>query len=58
MELLSCIANSIEPMIQFTYDIPGSYSDSKLPVLDVKLWLDPTGEVLFEFFEKATKTVK
>ena len=58
MELLCSIANHIEPMIQFTYDIPGSYSDSKLPVLDVKLWLDPTGEVLFEFFEKATKNSK
>ena len=56
MELLSCIANSIEPMIQFSYDIPGSYSDSKLPVLDVKLWLDCSGEILFEFFEKASKS--
>ena len=56
MELSSCIANSIEPMIQFTYDIPGSYSNSKLPVLDVKLWLDCSGEILFEFFEKALKS--
>ena len=41
------IANSLEPMIQFTYDIAGSYNDSKSPVLDVKLWLDHSGEIFF-----------
>ena len=45
-------------MIQFTYDIPMSYSDSKLPVLDIKVWLDSNGEAMYEFYEKDTKNQK
>ena len=56
MEVLCKIANHMEPMIQFTYDISVSYYDSRLSVLGVKLWLDQSGEVLFEFYEKATKS--
>ena len=55
METICNVANHIEPMIQFTYDIPMSYSDSKLPVLDVKIWLDNNGEAFYEFYEKITK---
>ena len=58
METICDVANHIEPMIQFTYDIPMSYQDSKLPVLDVKIWLDDKGEACYEFFEKLTKNDK
>ena len=58
METICKVANHIEPMIQFTYDIPMSYQDSKLPVLDVKIWLDNNGEAYYEFFEKLTKNDK
>ena len=58
MNLLCSIANHIEPMIQFTYDIPVSYYDSKLPVLDVKLWLDQSGEVLLSFMRRLQKAKK
>ena len=58
METICNVANHVEPMIQFTYDIPMSYPDSKLPVLDIKLWLDPSVEAMYEFFEKVTKNDK
>ena len=58
METICNVANHIEPMIQLTYDIPMSYPDSKLPVLDIKLWLDPSGEAMYEFYEKVTKNDK
>ena len=58
MDIICSVANHIEPMIQFTYDIPMSYSDSKLPVLDIKVWLDSNGEAMYEFYEKDTKNDK
>ena len=47
MNLLCNIANHIEPMIQFTYDIPGSYNDNKLGMpskKNSKIWdIGPKG---------------
>ena len=33
-------ANMLDPSIQFTWDSPELNSDSKLPVLDFKLWIE------------------
>ena len=54
------MANSIERDIQLTVDIPSDYSDKKLPVLDLKMWVENRvgergeeyQEVVHEFFEK------
>ena len=54
------MANSIEKDIQLTVDTPSNHRDKKLPVLDLKMWVeDRVGErgeeyqeVVHEFFEK------
>ena len=48
----------MDPMIRFTFDLPENHQDKKLPVLDLKVWLSETGELLHEFYEKPTKNVK
>ena len=42
-------------MVTLTYDIPEKHEDQKLPVFDLKVWVDETQELLFEFYEKPTK---
>ena len=33
------IADSLEPNIQFTTDVPSNHQDGKMPVLDIKVWM-------------------
>ena len=54
-KLFCAIANEIDPMVQFTYDVPELNPDGKLPVLDLKVFMSPENEVLHEFYEKPTK---
>ena len=58
MNILVEIANKIEPMIQFTADVPSNHSDGYLPVLDIKVRLDEENEVIFDYYEKDTKSDK
>ena len=58
IRILSQIANDVDPVIQFTFDVPEKHQDKKLPVLDLKVWLSETDELMFEFYEKPTKNVK
>ena len=52
------IANDVNPMIRFTFDLPEKHQDKKLPVLDLKVWLSKTEELMYEFYEKPTKNAK
>ena len=45
-------------MIRFTFDLPENHQEKKLPVLDLKVWLSETDELLYEFYEKPTKNKK
>ena len=45
-------------MIRFSFDLPEKHQDMKLPVLDLKVWLSETDELMYEFYEKPTKNVK
>ena len=42
-------------MIQFTVDHPSKHHDNKLPVLDLKVSINTSNVVDFEFYEKPTK---
>ena len=53
--VLNKIANDIDSMISFTNDVPENYDDMKMPVLDLKVYLDKNNILLHEFFEKPTK---
>ena len=46
------IANSIQEGIVMEADIVENHSDAKLPILDMKCWLDSQGTALYQHFEK------
>ena len=58
IRILNQIANDVDPMIRFTFDLSEKHQDKKLPVLDLKVWLSEMGELMYEFYEKPTKNVK
>ena len=52
--VLKEIANTIMPEIQMEDDFPSRNSDGKLPILDMKVWMDSQdGCILFEHYEKS-----
>ncbi len=58
-EILKEIANDILPCIKMEADWPSQNPDGKLPILDMKVWTNEKGEVLYKHYEKpmASKTV-
>ena len=40
MEAIKDIANDIAPMIRMTVDVSSNYRENKVPILDVKVWLN------------------
>ena len=58
MKIIQKIANEIDSMIQMTVDAPSLHNDKKLPVLDMKVWMTPSQNLSFQFYEKEMKTKK
>ena len=55
MKLLQEIANSIHPSIRMTIDYPSKYVDGKVPMLDLKIWIENEKgvlRILYEHYEK------
>ena len=56
MEVIVEIAQSIDGIIKFTYDIPENYKSKKLPVLDVNISVNKKEEnwlwILWEAYKK------
>ena len=62
MKLLQSIANTIHPSIRMTIDYPSRYTDGKVPMLNVRMWIEEVEGrrlILYEHYEKemATKMV-
>ena len=62
MILLQSVANTIHPSIRMTIDYPSKYVDNKVPMLDIKMWIeviDDIARIVYEHYEKkmATKSV-
>ena len=51
-EILKEIANSIMPCIQMEADWPSKNQDGKLPILDLKVWTNKEGSILYTHYEK------
>ena len=55
-KVMASIMSSIDPDIQLTWDAPGNNPDGRMPVLDLKLWLESdengVNRVRFCFYEK------
>ena len=58
VKVITEVADSIEPMIKFTGDYPTNHESQKLPILDIQVQMNTENRVLFEFYEKETKTDK
>ena len=52
MRDMRIIANTICPIIQMTEDCPGLNQDGKLPILDLKVWVDSKVEIVYELYRK------
>ena len=55
--LLRSVANSISPMLQFEDDVPSNHEDGRLPILDLKVWVEVAqdgrgAEIRHTFFKK------
>ena len=59
MKIVRDIANSIDSMIKMTIDYPTNHADLKVPMLDVKVWINQEEDntIYYEFYEKPTKCV-
>ena len=54
MKILKEMGDDIHPSIQLEYECPSMHADKKMPVLDVKMWVE-TGErnkLLHEYYQK------
>ena len=49
------IANEVHEMITLTHDTVEAHNDMKLPILDLKVYIDEGGLIMHEFYEKETK---
>ena len=62
MAVIKSIGNDIHPSIQLEVDCPSNYDDGKLPILDLKVWVENINgrnRILHEFYSKdiASKAV-
>ena len=57
MKVVKEIANSMDPKVQMTIDVPSKHEDQRVPMLYVKAWLDESKgkEIYYLFYEKPTK---
>ena len=49
-------ANSIEEGIEMEIDVCENHSDGKLPILDMKCWIDNDGNAMYQHYEKPVST--
>ena len=52
-KILIEIANNIVPGITMEYDVPSKNIDNKMPILDMKVWMED-GDIMFQHYEKPT----
>ena len=53
--VISEIANKVHEMISFTFDTPERNEDQKLPILDLKVFLNDENYLVHEFYEKPSR---
>ena len=54
MMLTKQIGNDIHPSIQFEVDYPSKHQDGKLPILDLKMWMEKKEKEIEGRYEKAS----
>ena len=56
--VLEQIANSVQPSIKVTSDHPSKNENKKMAVLDLKVWMDQEGNILFQHYQKPMASKK
>ena len=53
LDILTEMANTIDPDIRMSSEVPSDFSEGMLPFLDTQMWVDEsTGKVLWKHYEK------
>ena len=56
--ILKEIANDVQEGISMEEDYPSKNSDHKVPILDMKVWLDGSHQIVYEHYEKTVASRK
>ena len=52
MKIVTAVGNSIHESTQLEYDCPPMHDDGKMPILDLKVWVNEKNVVKHEFYAK------
>ena len=52
--LYTDIANDVIPGIVMEFDVPSRNTDKKMAILDMKVWMEENGNIVFQHYEKPT----
>ena len=52
MLVLQDIANTVDPNLSFTVDCPSDNPDGRLPILDLKFWVEGHSRIRHTFYKK------
>ena len=52
--LYTDIANDVIPGIVMEFDVPSRNTDRKMAILDMKVWMEENGNIVFQHYEKPT----
>ena len=55
-KVMTDIANSVVPGIVMEFDVPSRNDDKKMPILDMEVWMDEDGNIMFQHYEKPTSS--
>ena len=56
---MTYIANSVMPGIVMEFDVPSRNLNNKMAILDMEVWMENDGNIMFQHYEKptASKTI-
>ena len=52
MKIIRDVGNSIHESTQLEYDCPSLHADNKMPILDLKVWVNEQNTIMHEFYAK------
>ena len=52
MRIILAVGNDIHESTQLEYDCPSKYDDNKMPILDLKVWVNEDNVIMHEFYAK------
>ena len=55
MDIVKAIGNSVHPSIQLEIDVPSNHPDNRMPILDLKVWIekkDGATKIVHEYYAK------